>query len=68
MDMTVHLWFNNGFTWFNDDYGKLILGKIMNMGNTFVRIGSSKFLAAFFRPKDRIFVSSESLTSNRTTL
>jgi hypothetical protein len=27
------------------------LGKIMKMGNTFVRIRSPKFLAAFFRPK-----------------
>jgi hypothetical protein len=25
MDMTLHLWFDNDFTWFNDDYGTLIL-------------------------------------------
>jgi hypothetical protein len=34
------------------DIHKWLLGKIMNMGNTFVRIRSLKFLAAFFRSKN----------------
>jgi hypothetical protein len=34
---------------------KLLMGKIMNLGNTFVTIGSPKFLAAIFRPNKYYF-------------
>jgi hypothetical protein len=35
MDMIVHLQFNNDFTWFNDDYGTLVLHFYFNISIIF---------------------------------